>query len=65
MTAGRTEAAPDLEVSVNFLAPLFTGFIRADQAAGVGMLKVNREPALAQAQEAFAVSHPPYCDDFF
>jgi predicted acetyltransferase len=65
MTAKRTEDDPDVELSVNFLAPLFTGFIRADQAAGVGMLKVNREPALAQAQEAFAVSHPPYCDDFF
>jgi predicted acetyltransferase len=65
MQAKRSEADPDLEVSVNFLASLFTGFIRADRAAGVGMLKVNREQALAQAQEAFAVSHPPYCDDFF
>ena len=65
MTAERTEADPDIELSVNFLAPLFTGFIRADQAAEVGMLKVNREQALAQAQEAFAVSYPPYCPDFF
>jgi len=65
MQAQRTEAEADMELSVNFLAPLFTGFIRPDQAAGVGMLKVNREQALAQAQEAFAVSHPPYCDDFF
>jgi predicted acetyltransferase len=65
MQAERTEAEADIELSVNFLAPLFTGFIRADQAAEVGMLKVHREQALAQAQEAFAVSHPPYCDDFF
>jgi len=65
MQAERTEAEADIELSVNFLAPLLTGFIRADQAAEVGMLKVNREQALAQAQEAFAVSHPPYCDDFF
>jgi len=65
MRAERTEAEADIELSVNFLAPLLTGFIRADQAAEVGMLKVNREQALAQAQEAFAVSHPPYCDDFF
>jgi len=65
MRAERTEAEADIELSVNFLAPLFTGFIRPDQAAEVGMLKVNREQALAQAQEAFAVSHPPYCDDFF
>ena len=65
MQAERAEAEADIELSVNFLAPLFTGFIRPDQAAEVGMLKVNREKALAQAQEAFAVSHPPYCDDFF
>jgi predicted acetyltransferase len=65
MQAQRTEAEADMELSVNFLAPLFTGFIRPDQAAGVGMLKVHREQALTQAQEAFAVSHPPYCDDFF
>jgi predicted acetyltransferase len=65
MQAERTEAEADIELSANFLAPLFTGFIRPDQAAEVGMLKVHREQALAQAQEAFAVSHPPYCDDFF
>jgi predicted acetyltransferase len=65
MLAERTEAEADIELSVNFLAPLFTGLIRPDQAAEVGMLRVNREQALAQAQEAFAVSHPPYCDDWF
>jgi predicted acetyltransferase len=65
MRAQRTDAEPDLELSVNFLAPLFTGFVRADQAASVGMLKVNREKALPQAQEAFAVTHPPYCNDWY
>lgn len=65
MQAERTEAEADIELSVNFLAPLFTGFIRADQAAEAGMLKVHREQALPQAQEAFAVTHPPYCNDWF
>jgi predicted acetyltransferase len=65
MQARRTDAEPDLELSMNFLAPVFTGFIRPDQAAEVGMLKVNREEALPQAKEAFAVSHPPYCNDFY
>jgi len=65
MRAERTEAEADIELSVNFLAPLFTGFIRTDQAAEAGMLKVRRGQALAQAQEAFAVTHPPYCHDWF
>jgi len=65
MQAQLTQAKPDVELSVNFLAPLFTGLIRADQAAGVGTLKVNREEALEQAQEAFAVTHPPFCNDWY
>jgi predicted acetyltransferase len=65
MQAQRTGAEADIELSVNFLSPLFTGFIRPDHAAEVGMLKVNRRETLAQAQEAFAVSHPPYCNDWF
>jgi predicted acetyltransferase len=63
--AERMDVEPDLELSVNFLAPLFTGFIRADQAADAGMLKVNRKEALPQAQEVFAVTHPPYCNDWY
>lgn len=65
MRAERTDAQPELELAVNFLAPLFTGLIRADQAAAAGMLKVNRPEALPRAQEAFAVTHPPYCNDWY
>jgi len=65
MRAERTDAEPDIELSVNFLAPLYTGFLRADQAAEVGMLKVNRQQALAQAAKSFAVTHPPFCNDSF
>jgi len=65
MRAERTDSEPDIELSANFLAPLFTGFVRPDQAAEAGMLKVNREAALAQAKDAFAVTHPPYCNDWF
>jgi predicted acetyltransferase len=46
MTAERASGEADLELSVNFLAPLFTGFIRPDRAAASGMLKVNRPAAL-------------------
>ena len=65
MQAQRVQEEADLEVSVNFLAPLFTGHIRADHAAEVGMLKVNRPEALADAKEAFAVTYPPYCNDWY
>ena len=65
MGAERTDAEPDIELSVNFLAPLYTGFIRADQAAETGMLAVNRAEALEEVMEAFAVTHPPYCNDWF
>jgi predicted acetyltransferase len=65
MQAEHTEEEPDIELSANFLAPLFTGFIRADQAAEAGTLKVNREQALGQVREAFAVTHPPFCHDWF
>ena len=63
--AQRTTEEPDLELSVNFLAPLYTGFLRADHAVEAGMLKLNRPEALQQIEEAFAVTHPPYCNDWF
>jgi len=65
MTAERASGEADLELSVNFLAPLFTGFIRPDRAAASGMLKVNRPAALDQATAAFAVTHPPFCNDLY
>lgn len=65
MRAERTRAKPDIELSVNFLAPLYTGFVRADHAVEAGMIKLNRPDALPQIEEAFAVTHPPYCNDWF
>ena len=65
LRAERADAEPDVEMSVNVLAPLFTGHMRADVAAGVGLLKVNRPAAVAEMAEAFAVTHPPFCNDFY
>ncbi len=56
---------PDLELSVNFLAPLFTGLLRADEAAQAGMIQVHNDAALGEVTEAFAVTYPPYCNDFY
>ncbi len=65
MSAERTEGEPDLELSANTLAPLFTGFMRADVAADAGWLKVNRAEAVTEMAEAFAVTYPPFSGDYY
>ncbi len=65
MNAERTDAQPDIEVSVNFLAPLFTGFVRPETAAATGMMRVLREGAVQQADQIFAVTEAPYSADFY
>jgi predicted acetyltransferase len=61
--ASRTESEADVELTANTLAPLYTGHMRPDVAAGVGLLKVNRPEALTAMAQAFAVFYPPYCND--
>lgn len=65
MNAERTDAPPDIEVSVNFLAPLFTGFVRPETAAATGMMRVLREGAVQRAGQIFAVTDAPYSADFY
>ena len=65
MTAERVKGDPDLELTANTLAPLYTGHMRPDVAAGVGLLKVNRPEAVSEMVEAFAVTYPPFCNDFY
>jgi predicted acetyltransferase len=65
MTAQRGEAEPDVELTAGALAPLYTGYMRPDVAAGVGRLKVNRADALEEMREAFAVTYPPYSNDWY
>ena len=61
----RKDADADVELNVGTLAPLYTGFMRPDVAAGVGLLKVNRAEALEDMREVFAVTHPPYSNDWY
>jgi predicted acetyltransferase len=61
--ATRTDGAPDLELTANTLAPLFTGHMRPDTAAAVSLLKVNRPEALSAMAQAFAAYYRPYCND--
>jgi predicted acetyltransferase len=65
METRRSDDIPDVELSVNFLAPLFTGFVRADVAAATGMIRVRNPDALGDVAEAFAATYPPYCHDFY
>jgi predicted acetyltransferase len=61
--ATRTDTEPDVELTANTLAPLYTGHMRPDVAAGVGLLKVNRPEAVTAMAQAFAVYYPPFCND--
>ena len=61
----RKDGEADVELAVGTLAPLYTGFIRPDTAAGVGLLKVNRAEALDDMREVFAATYPPYSNDWY
>ena len=61
----RKDGDPDVELNAGTLAPLYTGFMRPDVAAGVGLLKVNRAKALEDMRDVFAVTHPPYSNDWY
>jgi predicted acetyltransferase len=61
----RKDGEADVELNAGTLAPLYTGFIRPDVAAGVGLLKVNRAEALDDMREVFAATYPPYSNDWY
>lgn len=63
MTAERTDAEPDAELTAGALAPLYTGYMRPEVAAGVGRLRVHRDGAIEELAQAFAVTQPPYSND--
>ncbi len=65
MQATRTDAAPDLELTANTLAPVFTGHMTPEIAASVGLLRVFRDDAIAEMTEAFRVLYPPYSHDSY
>jgi len=65
MEARLSDGEADIELSVNFLAPLFTGLVRAGTAAATGMVRVHNPDALPDVAEAFAVTYPPYCPDSY
>lgn len=65
MAAERTDDEPDVELTAGALAPIFTGYMRADVAANVGLLSVRRPGVVDELLEAFAVRHPPFSHDYY
>lgn len=59
------EGQADVELSAGTLAPLYTGYMRPEVAASVGLLKVNRAEVIEEMAQAFAVTYPPYSNDWY
>lgn len=65
MRAERTDAEPEATISINMLAPLYTGYTTVRSAAGYGMIEVRDEDALRRLSRLFAVDDIPYCRDWY
>ena len=65
MRAKKTDEEPDVELTTNFLAPLYTGFRTAETLAAAGMITANRTEALAEITNAFAVGDAPFTQDYY
>ena len=65
MSIERTGDAPDAELTVGALAPIYTGYMRPSVAANVGLLKINRPGVVDEMALAFAVTHPPFSNDYY
>ena len=65
MSAERTTTAPDLEMDVCALAPIYNGFTRPAEAVRTGSVSAASDDAIAAATELFASTYSPYCPDDF
>jgi predicted acetyltransferase len=63
--AERKDGEADVELSANFVAPLFTGHVTPATAAHTGMIRVLRPEALEEMTRALAVTDIPYSQDFY
>ncbi len=65
MRAERTDSKPDVEVSVNALAPLYSGYTSPEIAALGGLITLKNPDALAALSRLFAVDDIPYSPDWY
>jgi predicted acetyltransferase len=63
--AQRANGEADVELSANFVAPLFTGYVTPETAARTGMMRVLRAEALEEMSRALVVTDIPYSQDFY
>jgi predicted acetyltransferase len=65
MTAERTDANPDAEMSINAVAPLYSGYTSPATAAGCGLITLKNPDALPALTRLFAVDDIPYSPDWY
>ncbi len=65
MSAEHTKTAPQVEMDVRALAPIYNGFTKPADAARVGTMRVADENAVGALTDLFATSFAPYCPDDF
>lgn len=65
MSAERTATAPQLEMDVRALAPIYNGHTKPVDALRVGTLRANDPAAVKAATQIFATTYVPYCPDDF
>ena len=65
MTAERTNTAPQLEMDICALAPIYNGYTKPIDAARVGSITVVDAGALDELESLLATSFTPYCPDDF
>ena len=65
VAAERTNTAPELEMDVCALAPIYNGFTKPIDAVRLGAVRVHNPAGVAAATRIFATSFAPYCPDDF
>ncbi len=65
ISAEPTEAAPEIEMDVRALAPLYNGFTKPADAVRVGQVRAHSRAAVEAATDIFATSFAPFCPDDF
>jgi predicted acetyltransferase len=63
--AERTNTAPQIEMDIRALAPIYNGFTKPGDAARVGTIRVVDANAIGALTDLFATSFTPYCPDDF
>jgi predicted acetyltransferase len=63
--AAKTPASAEVEMKVNTLAALYTGFMTPAAAARTGFISVEEPSALARMATAFSVTDLPYCPEYY